>query len=271
VSRRQIAGTTVLVSGGGGGLGRAIALRFAAGGANVVLVDVDVTGLRSVQAQIEDLGVRCLACHCDVTDAAACARAVRGAVETFGRLDVLINNAGISHRSAFAATEPAVLRRVMEVNYFGAMNLTHAALAHLGRARGAIVAISSVAGFCPLIARTGYAAAKHAMHGFFESLRSEVADEGIDVMLVCPSFIATQIDRHALGADGGPVSHAQVTVGQRLTPQAVAERIFAGVQRRRRLLLIGRTAWQAWWVSRLAPALYERLMARRLRGEMPQP
>jgi short-subunit dehydrogenase len=106
------------------------------------------------------------------------------------------------------------------------------------------------------------------VHGFFESLRTEVTSDGVDVMLVCPSFIATGIDRNALGPDGRPVTHAQVVVGRPLQPDAVAERIFRGCESSQRLLLIGRTARAAWWVSRLAPSLYERIMARKLRGEM---
>jgi short-subunit dehydrogenase len=190
------------------------------------------------------------------------------AVDRLGRIDAVINNAGISHRSPFEVTATAVLRRVMEVNLFGAIHLTRPLLPALRQSRGLIVAISSVAGYTPLIARTGYAASKHAVHGFFESLRTEVAADGIDVMLVCPSFIATGIDRNALGPDGGAVRHAQVVVGRRLQPDAVAERIFRGCERSQRLLLIGLTARAAWWVSRLAPSLYERVMARKLRGEM---
>jgi short-subunit dehydrogenase len=193
---------------------------------------------------------------------------VAAAVERFGTLDVLVNNAGISQRSGFAATELAVVRRVMEVNFFGAVNCTKAALPQLLASRGLIVAISSVAGFSPLIARTAYAASKHAMHGFFDSLRSELVGRGVDVMLVCPSFIATHIDRNAVGGDGQPVRHAQVTTGQRLAPESVADSIYQAATRSRRLLLVGRTAWQAWWVSRLLPRLYEKLMARRLSGEL---
>lgn len=270
MTARSFAGATALVTGGGGGLGRAIALRFAAAGANLALLDVDGDGLESTRREIEALGRRCVAVHCDVTDAAACDAAVAQATAVLGGLDVVVNNAGISHRSAFAATDPAVLRRVMEVNLFGAVNITRAALPHLERTRGLIVAISSVAGFSPLIARTGYAASKHAMHGFFESLRTEVAEDGIDVLMVCPSFVATGIDRHALGADGRPVGHAQLTVGGRLTPEVAADRIVRAAGRGRRLLLIGRTAWQAWWLSRLAPSVYSAIMARRLRGEMQQ-
>ena len=268
MSQRNFAGATVIVSGAAGGLGRAIALRFATAGANAVLLDVNADALGPARQQVEALGVQCLSVSCDVADAASCASAVNAAAERFGRIDVLVNNAGITHRSAFAATDPAVLRRVMEVNFFGAVNLTRSALPHLLASRGAIAAVSSVAGFSPLIARTGYSASKHAMHGFFESLRTELAPQGVDVTMACPSFIATDIDRNALGADGRPARHAQVVFGRRLTPDYVADRIFRGVERRQRLLLIGKTARQAWWVSRLAPSWYERLMTRRLRSEM---
>ena len=269
--RRSFTGATVLVTGAGGGLGRAIALRFAAAGARIAALDRDAAGVESLRAELQSLGSECIALPCDVTDPAACDRAITAAVLNLGRLDVLVNNAGISHRSGFAATELSVIRRVMDVNFFGAVNCTKAALPHLLRRRGLIVAISSVAGYTPLIGRTGYAASKHAMHGFFESLRTEVAPRGVDVMMVCPSFVATRIDRNALGADGGPVKHAQLTVGRRISAEAAAARIFIAAGRSRRLLLIGNTAQIAWWVSRMAPRLYERLMARRLRGELESP
>jgi len=268
MARPSFEDRVVLVTGAAGGLGRAVARGFAAEGARIVALDRDAAGLESLRTQLERDGRDCLAVPCDVTDAAACERAVAACVARFGALDVLVNNAGMSHRSAFAHTDLAVVRRVMEVNFFGAVNCTKPALPHLVAARGLIVAVSSVAGYTPLIARTGYAASKHAMHGFFESLRTELEPQGAAVMMVCPSFIATRIDRNALGGDGEPVRHAQVTVGRPITAETAAERIVAAAARRPRMLFIGRTARQAWWLSRIAPGLYERIMSRRLRGEM---
>jgi NAD(P)-dependent dehydrogenase (short-subunit alcohol dehydrogenase family) len=266
--RRSFDGATVVVSGAGNGLGRALALRFARGGASIVALDRDSGAVAAVAGELARAGFAALAYSCDVTDAGACQAAIEATVARFGRIDVLINNAGISHRSAFAQTETAVLRRVVEVNLFGAINLTRPALPALKKTHGLIVAVSSVAGYTPLIARTGYAASKHALHGFFESLRTELAPDGIDVMMVCPSFIATGIEKNALGPGGGAATHAQVVVGRRLQPDDVADRVFHGAERGSRLLLIGRTARAAWWVSRLAPSLYERIMARQLQGEM---
>lgn len=271
MATRTFDGATVMVTGAGGGLGRAIATRFAQAGARIVAFDRDAEGLATLTRELEAGGRACLGFPGDVTDPAACDAAVAAAVGRFGSLDVLVANAGISHRSGFADTELAVIRRVMDVNFFGAVNCTKAALPHLLPSRGLVVAISSVAGFSPLIARTGYAASKHALHGFFESLRTEVRPQGVDVMMVCPSFIATRIDRNALGGDGGPVRHGQVVVGPQQDADEVAGRILRGAAQGRRLLRIGRTARLAWWVSRLAPGIYDSIMARRLRAELESP
>jgi NAD(P)-dependent dehydrogenase (short-subunit alcohol dehydrogenase family) len=263
---RDFKGAVVVITGAGGGLGRAMARQFAAAGARIGALDRDEAGLAGCVTELSAAGAECSAQCCDVTDAAACARALASVTERFGRIDVLVNNAGISHHGSFAETQLEVIRRVVEINFFGAVHCTKAALPALIASRGLVIAISSVAGFSPLLGRSGYSASKHAMHGLFETLRTEVAPQGVDVMMVCPSFVATDIDRHALGSDGRPSSRPKVVVGTSASPDAVARRIFTAARRRRRLLLVGRVAQQAYWLSRFLPSVYERIMARRLRG-----
>ena len=262
---RDFAGRTVVVTGAAGGLGRALCLRFAAAGARIVALDRDAAVLQGLTFPG---GTDALRVACDVSNEEDCLRAMAEARRAFGGVDVLINNAGITHRSAFAATRPEVIRRVMAVNFFGALHCTHAALADLVARRGMVIAVSSVAGFAPLVARTGYAASKHALHGFFDSLRTEIEPLGVKVLLVCPSFISTGIERNALAGDGGSARHPQSIVGRRSTPEGMAERIFRAAVEERRLLLPDRVSRLSWWLSRLAPRFYERQMVKKLGKEM---
>jgi NAD(P)-dependent dehydrogenase (short-subunit alcohol dehydrogenase family) len=261
--RRELRGRVVAITGAAGGLGRALVAAFAARGASVAALDVDETGLAKLAPEI-------FALPCDITRPEACREAVAAVLARFGALDVLVNNAGLSHRSLVESTDADVLRSVMEVNFFGSLYATQAALHALAARRGAIVAVSSVAGFAPLVARAGYAASKHALHGLFDTLRAELADRGVDVLIACPSFIATGIARVHLGADGGLAQGPRTIVGGELDPDDVAERIVTALERGKRLLLVGRVAWQAYWLSRFAPGLYARIMARRMRAELQQ-
>jgi len=268
VAWRDFSGRTVVVSGAGGGLGRALCLAFGASGARIVALDQDAAGLTHTASELNAAGIVFIICLGDVTREDDCVKAVAQARRSFGAVDVLINNAGITHRSAFVHTQPAVIRRVMEVNFFGALHCTHAALEDLIARRGMVIAISSVAGFAPLIARTGYAASKHALHGFFDSLRTEIEPLGVKVLLVCPSFIQTGIEKNALAGDGGLAQHPQVIVGTRTSAPKMAERILDAARCERRLLLPDRVSRASWWVSRLLPRVYARLMVRKVGREM---
>lgn len=268
MSRRTFKDKVVVVTGAAGGLGRELCRRFAQAGARLAGIDVDDAGLRELSHEIQLAKVQFESSRCDLTDFTAVERSIQKIRDAYDGIDVLINNAGISHRSAFAQTDVAVIRKVMKVNFFGAVNCTRAALQLLRERRGMIIVISSVAGFSPLIARTGYAASKYALHGFFESLRTELRAEGVAVMMVCPSFIDTGIVHKALGGDGNLAEHAQVIIGKRMQPAQAADRIFKAACKEKRLVLVGGPARLAYWAHKLLPSFYERVMARRLRGEM---
>lgn len=249
-----------MITGAAGGIGRALAHRFVAAGADVALLDVDEAGLARVRDELP--GGRSLTVRCDVTDQADCERAIGEVVAQRGGVDVLVNNAGISHRSAFRETDPSVLRKVMDVNFFGAVYCTHAAIESVTARRGTVVAISSVAGYAPLVERTGYAASKHALHGLFDTLRAELNGTGVNVLLVCPSYTDTAIDRNALDGSGVVMDQPRAVLGRMATPQEVADQVLRAVAQRRHQILISPVAKASWWVSHVAPRAYSWLMRR---------
>jgi len=227
-----------------------------------VLLDQREEALDKALNELKDQGYEALTRACDVTDAQACEQVFSSLAQQLGSLDILINNAGISHRSLFVDTDPQVVRRVMEVNFFGSVNCTRAALPWLLESKGVIVAISSVAGFAPLMGRTAYSASKHALHGFFESLRSELADRGVRVLMVCPGFTNTALDKRALNGAGQALDSDRRPVGRQLEPEEVARQVLDAIRRNKRLILPSAIAKLSWWVCRFSPRSYERLMVR---------
>jgi NAD(P)-dependent dehydrogenase (short-subunit alcohol dehydrogenase family) len=258
----------VVITGAAGGMGRALCRRFGRAGAKLGLLDLKQTEVESFARELEQAGIAAMGLACDVTDERACQTAVQKIVKKFGGLDVLINNAGITHRSAFEKTQMQTFRKVMEVNFFGALHCTHAALPHLQKSRGMIIVMSSIAGFSPLFGRSGYSASKFALHGMFESLRTELREQGVHVMMVCPGFTATNIEKNALDGDGRPTTHPRSTTGKIAPPEEVAEAIYRGALRNKRLLVLSTVGKLAYLVSRFFPAYYERVMMRRLWHEL---
>ena len=256
----------VVVTGGGSGIGAATARAFASEGARVALLDLDGAKARSLAAEIRNGGAPVLPIECDVSKPLECDAAVRAVGDAWGGIDVLVNNAGITHVGRVLETEVDVVRRVLEVNFFGAVHCTRAALPSLLERRGRVVVMSSIAGFAPLATRAGYAASKHALHGFFESLRAEHRAEGLGVTMVCPSFVRTAIGDRALGPSGEVAGEgARTGVRGEIEPERVADAIVLAVRAGRDLVFVPRRARLTWWVSRLAPGVYERLMLRRMR------
>ena len=267
---REPAGKTVVITGAAGGIGAALARRFARDGARVALLDRDVEGAEALARELGD-GVA-LALSCDVTSPEDCVAAIGSVGTAWGGVDVLVNNAGITHLGLFRDTDLEVIRRVTDVNFFGAVNCTKAALPSLLERKGQIIVTSSVAGVAPLATRTGYSASKHALHGFFDSLRAEHRADGLRVLIVCPSFVDTAIGDHALGVDGGSVPpESRTGVRTPVPPDDIADAVVRAAAKGRRLLLVPREARLAYWVARLTPRLYERLMIRRALPSTPGP
>ena len=209
-----LSGKVVLITGGSSGIGRATALRLAGHGAHIVVSARNAAALEEVVRQAKDQGAEALAVPADVTDAAQCRRAVEAAVERFGRLDILLCSAGISMRAYFAHSDLAAMERVLRVNLFGTLYATHFALPHVRRTRGSLVAISSLTGRRGIPSYSAYGASKFAVQGLYDSLRLELAGEGVHVGVVSPGFVDTPLRERVLGPDGKPWPNPPEQVGR---------------------------------------------------------
>jgi NAD(P)-dependent dehydrogenase (short-subunit alcohol dehydrogenase family) len=267
--KMQLKDRHVVITGASGGLGRSLCKRLVTAGARVSALDLARSELEALRDMID---CERLVTHLlDVTDAEACAKLLARVVAERGPVDLLIHNAGITHFSSVEETRLETLRQVMDVNFVGAMNCTKPLLPGLIEQRGTIVAISSVAGFAPLYGRAAYAASKHALVGFFSTLRSELEPRGARVLIVCPSFIDTQAENPtgaALYPGTGRPGQATRTVGRPMSSDEAAAAIVDAIERKRRFLLLGRVAKISWWLSRLLPGLFERIMTRKTRSEV---
>jgi NAD(P)-dependent dehydrogenase (short-subunit alcohol dehydrogenase family) len=256
------AGKTAVITGGGGGLGQALARALQARGWHTALLDLPGGFGDLPETPGQSLHA------CDVTDAAQVAATVAGLRATRPSLDLAVYNAGVTLIAPFAGMDPAAHRRTFEINYWGAVHLAAALLPDLRAARGTHLAITSVAGFAPLKHRTAYAASKHALTGFFTSLRGEETPHGVHVALAAPSFVATNPGA-AYGSDGIGRPGAASDGIDAMSPDEAAEIILRGLARRRRVIPVGRVAGMAWWLNRLAPGLYERQMLKSIARETP--
>ena len=268
MNRREFRDKTVVITGGASGIGLATAREFARAGANIVMADMDIAGLEREATALEAEGFSVLPVRCDVTDPKACEETVNQTLERFGAIDLLFNNAGITQRSLFEKTDARVVEKVMAVNFFGSVYMTKAALPHLLASKGTIVVNESIAGVAPLLGRCGYAASKHALHGFFTSLRCELRHRGVHVMIVCPGFIQTNLQTRALGGDGNIATHEQTRIGKQQTPGFVAARIRKGAEANRSMMVFTFFGKLGVLISRLYPPLYEKLMTRQFRSEL---
>ena len=261
-SRVGGAGEVIWITGASSGIGEALAHVLARRGARLVLSSRREDAL----ARVRDLCAhpeRHLVLPLDLGEPETLPAAAARAFAHFGRVDVMIHNGGLSQRSRAEETDLAVDRRVMEVDYFGAVALTKALLpSMLERGSGRIVVVSSLVGKVGTPLRSGYSAAKHALHGFFDSLRAEVHDRGVRVTLVCPGFIRTEVSIHALTGDGTPQGTLDRAQAEGMSPEICAERIARALDRGREEVLIGGHEVWAVRLDRLAPALFRRLIRR---------
>lgn len=253
----------VVVTGASEGIGRAFCKVLAPQGAKLVLAARNAARLATLREEVEALGGEALVVQADVTEQGECQRLIEETVAHWGRLDVLLNNAGATMWTTFEEiTDLSLFERLMQLNYMSCVYLTHYALPHLKDSRGRIAAVSSVAGMTGVPTRTGYSASKHAMFGFFDSLRIEVAPHGISVTMIAPDFVLSEIHRRALGSDGAPIGKSPMKEDKIMSAETCAALMADAIAKRTRLLVPSRRGRLGRWLKLLAPERMDAMAAK---------
>lgn len=256
----------MVLTGASSGIGRELALLLARAGARLVLAARDQGRLAEVAAECRAAGALAAdAVVTDVADEAQCRALVERTRELHGRLDVLINNAGMTMWSLFRDLETLEpFRRLIEINYLGAVYCTHAALPLLlaSPRGGRIVAVASLTGKTGVPTRSGYAASKHAMVGFFDTLRIELLDTGVTVTVACPDYVATPTRSRGFGKDGGPVGESPVKEKEIQSARDCAEQIYVAAARRKREVLGSFRGRVGVYLKLFWPSLIDRIALR---------
>lgn len=251
---------TVWITGASSGIGEALARELGKRGARLVLSARRQDRLEALSRELDDPG-RHLVLQLDLAAPQAIPEAVEAALAHAGRIDVMVHNAGISQRSLAVDTDLAVDRRILEVNFFGTVALTKALLpSMLAGGGGRFVVVTSLVGKIGTPMRSGYAASKHALHGFFDSLRAELHDRGIRVTLACPGFIKTELPLAALTGDGTPQGTMDRAQLAGYPADRCARKILRAAERDREEVLIGGKERLAVYLKRFLPGLFSRII-----------
>ncbi len=253
----------IIVTGASSGIGKALAFQLAEQGARLTIAARDALRLQEAAAECHERGGQALVVPADLTDPKQCQNLVERAVEEYGGIDTLVNNAGVGMWTKFEDVQDlGIFERLMRVNYLSAVYCTFYALPYLKKSRGGIIGVSSLAGKNGVPARSGYCASKHAMVGFFDTLRIELADSGVAVTMAYPDFVATGARSRNLGADGKPVVHVPPYDKTTMTTETCARLIVQGAARRDREIVMTMRGRLGPWVKFIAPNLVDRIARR---------
>ena len=253
-------GKTVVITGASDGIGAELARQLAHSGPCLVLAARRVDALASVARACEAAGAQTLTVATDVGIERDCARLVEASVARFGGIDVFVNNAGVSGHARFdEVTDFSWYEDMMRINFFGALWCTHHALPYLKKSRGLLVGVSSLAGKVGVPCRTASSPSKFAMAGFFEALRTELIDSGVDVTMVFPGVVATETRRRGYGADGNAAGRSGLDERDAMPVDECARLMIAAMASRKRELVMTARGKLGLWLKLIAPHLVDRM------------
>ena len=267
----KVKNKVVIITGASSGIGKALAYEFSAHGSKVVLAARDSDSLTKITEEINKNGGDAIFVKTDVSIEGDCENLINEAINSCGRIDAIINNAGISMRALFEDADLSVIKKLMDVNFWGTVFCTKFALPHILKQKGSVVGVSSIAGIKALPARTGYSASKYAMDGFLEALRVENLKKGIHVLIAYPGFTASNIRNTSLGADGSPQGESPRNEDKMMSPEAVARHIYNAVVKRKKKIILTSQGKLIFQINKILPSILDKMIYKGLAKEHDSP
>ena len=265
---KELKDKIAIVTGASEGIGRALCLALVKEGVKVVCAARNEDRLQELIKEIRSTSGTAIYVKADVTLEKDCKKLIHTTVEQYGGIDILVNNAGMTMWAEFDQMEDlSVFERLMKVNYLGSVYCTYYALEHLKECKGRLVGVSSVAGLSGVPSRTAYAASKHAMFGFFDSLRIELRETGVTVTMIAPDFVVTEIHRRALDKSGNPLGESPLQESKVMTSEECAVMMVKAIAKRDRLLVTSLRGKAARWIKLVHPSLVDTIAAKAIRNK----
>jgi short-subunit dehydrogenase len=262
---------TVIVTGASSGIGEALVYQFLKKDFNVVLAARSIDKLKEVEQNCKLISTHFFSIVCDVSQEGDCKKLIESSVEKFGGIDVLINNAGISMRALFNDCDLDVIKKVMDINFWGTVYCTKYAMPYLLQSKGSLIGISSIAGIKGLPARTGYSASKFALNGFLESLRIENLKTGLHVLIACPGYTASNIRKTALNSSGTSQSESPLSESKLMSAEQVAIEIYKAVEKKRAYLYLTTEGKLLLWLNKFFPLMMDKIVYNKVSKEKDSP
>lgn len=260
-----------IITGGSSGIGKALAFALGQRGAKIIISGRNEKNLLEAKTELESAGIETLAVVGDVSIETDNQLLIEKTISKFKQIDILINNAGMSMRAMFAEADVEVIKRLMDVNFYGSVYATKYALPYIKSTKGSIVAISSIAGYRGLAVRSGYSASKFAMNGFFEALRTELLKTGVHVLVACPGFTQSNIRFTAIDGEGKSTGETMRDEQGMMTAEECAEHIVRAIKNRKRDLVLTTQGKLAVWLNKLWPKMADKVVYNTLAKEKNSP
>lgn len=261
----------VIITGGSSGIGKALALEFGKKGSKVVITGRNASRLNEAAKEFAQHRIAHTTVVADVSKEEDNKTLVEKVINEFGQIDILINNAGVSMRALFEDVDLDVIRQLMDINFYGTVYATKYALPHIIKNQGSVVGISSIAGNVGLPGRSGYSASKFAMQGFLDTIRVEMRERNVHVLVACPGFTASNIRKAALNKEGKAQGGSPRNEGKMMSSEEVAQRIYRAVQKRKRSLVLTREGKLAVFMNKWLPGVVEKSVYNKMAKEPDSP